>query len=194
MNLDERDTVAAQFGVSPEQVERDHLISHLLAAIADRFADRVHFIGTALARTPLPSQPPQRRHRPRRVEQPHHIGNRTRYRTRTRRRADLRSIDMGADTRCRQRHRSGESPHHQRLVGQDPAAVVTRPHRMAGRTRQLEQRYSDAPPATLTVPTLAAFVAAKTATWHDRRAPRPMGSVCAGRDRSDQRRGCRLVP
>lgn len=55
MNLDERDTVATQFGVSPEQVERDHLISHLLAAIADRFADRVHFIGgTALARTHLP--------------------------------------------------------------------------------------------------------------------------------------------
>lgn len=56
MNLDERDAVAAEFGVSPEQVERDHLISHLLAAIADRFADRVQFIGgTALARSHLPN-------------------------------------------------------------------------------------------------------------------------------------------
>ncbi|MGN5240179.1 nucleotidyl transferase AbiEii/AbiGii toxin family protein [Rhodococcus sp. SJ-3] len=56
MILDEQDAVAAQFGVAPEQVERDHLIAHLLTAIVDRFADRVHFIGgTALARTHLPS-------------------------------------------------------------------------------------------------------------------------------------------
>lgn len=56
MNLDERDAVAAQFGVSAEQVERDHLISHLLAAIAGRFVDHLHFIGgTALARTYPPA-------------------------------------------------------------------------------------------------------------------------------------------
>lgn len=54
MNLDERDAVAARFGVSNGQVERDHLISFLLAAIAERVGDRVHFIGgTALARTHL---------------------------------------------------------------------------------------------------------------------------------------------
>ena len=54
MNRDERDAVATQFGVAPEQVERDHLISHLLAALSARFADRLHFIGgTALARTHL---------------------------------------------------------------------------------------------------------------------------------------------
>ncbi|MFC4125687.1 nucleotidyl transferase AbiEii/AbiGii toxin family protein [Nocardia rhizosphaerae] len=38
--------------------------------------------------------------------------------------------------------------------------------------RELEQRYSDVPPAELLVPTLPAFVAGKTATWHDRSAPR----------------------
>lgn len=54
MNIDERDAVAARFGVAPEQVERDHLISHLLAVLSDRFADQLHFIGgTALARTHL---------------------------------------------------------------------------------------------------------------------------------------------
>jgi predicted nucleotidyltransferase component of viral defense system len=54
MMVDERDSVAVQFGVSPEQVERDHLISHLLAAITARFGERLHFIGgTALARTHL---------------------------------------------------------------------------------------------------------------------------------------------
>jgi hypothetical protein len=36
------------------------------------------------------------------------------------------------------------------------------------------QRYSDTPPATLTVLTLPAFVASKTATWHDRHAPRDL--------------------
>ncbi|WP_369815984.1 nucleotidyl transferase AbiEii/AbiGii toxin family protein [Mycobacterium sp. 852013-51886_SCH5428379] len=41
--------------MSAEQVERDHLISHLLAFLSREFGDRVHFIGgTALARTHLP--------------------------------------------------------------------------------------------------------------------------------------------
>ncbi|MEV2218915.1 nucleotidyl transferase AbiEii/AbiGii toxin family protein [Nocardia vinacea] len=54
MSIDERDSVAIQFGVSPEQVERDYLISHLLAAVSRGFGDRLHFIGgTALARTHL---------------------------------------------------------------------------------------------------------------------------------------------
>lgn len=44
MRADDRDAVAEQFGVSTEQVERDHLISHLLAVLSERFADRVHFI------------------------------------------------------------------------------------------------------------------------------------------------------
>jgi predicted nucleotidyltransferase component of viral defense system len=55
VNGNERDLVAAQFGVSTEQVERDHLISHVLAFLSTTVRDRVHFIGgTALARTHLP--------------------------------------------------------------------------------------------------------------------------------------------
>jgi len=55
MDPDERDAVATQFGVSAEQVERDHLISHVLAFLSREFDDRIHFIGgTALARTHLP--------------------------------------------------------------------------------------------------------------------------------------------
>ena len=50
MSVDERDAVAQQFGVAAEQVERDHLISHLLGFLSRDFGDRVHFIGrTALA-------------------------------------------------------------------------------------------------------------------------------------------------
>jgi hypothetical protein len=55
MNADERAQIAQHFSVAPEQVERDHLISHLLAFLSKNFSDRIQFIGgTALARTPLP--------------------------------------------------------------------------------------------------------------------------------------------
>lgn len=55
MNSNEKLAVAEQFGVATEQVERDHLISHLLAFLSRDFGDRIHFIGgTALARTYLP--------------------------------------------------------------------------------------------------------------------------------------------
>jgi predicted nucleotidyltransferase component of viral defense system len=47
--------VAEQFAVSDEQVRRDHLISHLLAALARAMPEAVIFFGgTALARTHLP--------------------------------------------------------------------------------------------------------------------------------------------
>ncbi len=54
MNIDERAAVATQFGVSAEQVERDHLISYVLAFLSSSVGDQVQFIGgTALARTHL---------------------------------------------------------------------------------------------------------------------------------------------
>lgn len=54
MNLNELASVAPQFVVARAQVERDHLISHLVGHLSAHFADRVVFIGgTALARTHL---------------------------------------------------------------------------------------------------------------------------------------------
>jgi predicted nucleotidyltransferase component of viral defense system len=54
VNDDERAAVAEQFGVSSEQVERDHLISYVLAFLSSSVGDQVQFIGgTALARTHL---------------------------------------------------------------------------------------------------------------------------------------------
>ena len=180
MNLDERDAVAAQFGVSSEQVERDHLISHLLAAIADRFTDRVHFIGgTALARTHLPHG---------RLSEDIDLvalGNRTTLATEldaALERAVARThgrlvweptLTAVKDTEAANlRTTSGLSIKIQLLSSRDRTL-------WPAETRQLEQRYSDAPSATLTVPTLAAFAAAKTATWHDRRAPRDLWDLCA---------------
>jgi predicted nucleotidyltransferase component of viral defense system len=48
--------VADRFGVVIEQVRRDHLISHILAALSTFFCEQVIFFGgTALARTYLPT-------------------------------------------------------------------------------------------------------------------------------------------
>src|SRR4029077_8794291 len=55
VDRDERDEIAQRFGVALEQVERDHLISFLLAFLSANFGERIQFIGgTAVARTHLP--------------------------------------------------------------------------------------------------------------------------------------------
>lgn len=177
---DEHDSVAAQFGVSPEQVERDHLISHLLAAISRRFGDRLHLIGgTALARTHLVSG---------RLSEDIDLvalDNRTVLATELDvelPRAVARSYgrlewapslsdvpDTGAASL---RTASGISVKIQLLSARGRALWPTE-------LRGLEQRYGDVPPAELFVPTLPAFVAGKTATWHDRRAPRDLWDLWA---------------
>jgi hypothetical protein len=43
----------------------------------------------------------------------------------------------------------------------------------------IEQRYADAPPATMTVPTLESFAGWKTTAWHDRTAPRDLYDLWA---------------
>ena len=50
---DELANTAAAFGVADEQVRRDHLISHVLAGLADLELPVVFFGGTALGRTHL---------------------------------------------------------------------------------------------------------------------------------------------
>jgi hypothetical protein len=53
LDLDEMADVAAAFGVSESQVRRDHMISHVLSAIATLELALTFFGGTALARTHL---------------------------------------------------------------------------------------------------------------------------------------------
>ena len=54
LDLDELQREVARFGVAEEQVRRDHLISHVLAAIsASCSEDVIFFGGTALSRTHL---------------------------------------------------------------------------------------------------------------------------------------------
>jgi hypothetical protein len=181
VNLDERDSVAATFGVSSEQVERDHLISHLLAAIADRVDDRVHFIGgTALARTYLPVG---------RLSEDIDLvalDNRTAIavdldgalpralaRTHGRLRWDPPLVAVKDDAAAGQlRTETGLSVKVQLLSARERTV-------WPAKLRALEQRYSDAPPARLLTPTLPASVGAKTTAWQDRRAPRDLWDLWA---------------
>jgi predicted nucleotidyltransferase component of viral defense system len=180
VNADERAEIARQFGVAPEQVERDHLISHLLAFLSQNVSDRIHFIGgTALARTHLPQG---------RLSED----------------IDLIAIDdrktVAADLDAALPRALART--HGRLMLDPPLSSVTntvaavlrsasgilvRIQLLSARDRVLWpterrsiwQRYSDAPVAELTVPTLPAFAASKTATWADRHAPRDLWDLWA---------------
>lgn len=180
MNADERAEIAQQFGVAPEQVERDHLISHLLAFLSQNLSDRIHFIGgTALARTHLPDG---------RLSED----------------IDLIAIDdrkaVAADldaalprALARTYGRITLDPPLSGVANtvaailRSATGMVVRIQLLSARgrvlwpteRRPLEQRYRDVPAAELTVPTLPAFAASKTATWAERRAPRDLWDLWA---------------
>jgi hypothetical protein len=160
-------------------VRRDHLISHILAALSRGCADNVTFIGgTALSRTHLVharmsedidliARGPRR-----------HVVERA-----------VAAIDGGL---LRSHGRLTWDP---AFSGSDvvPAVVTTRDGLAVQiqilqedgyepwpvERRQIEQRYHDAPPARLTVPTAASFPAWKAATWMDRHAPRDLYDLWA---------------
>jgi Nucleotidyl transferase AbiEii toxin, Type IV TA system len=174
--------VADRFGVAIAQVRRDHLISLLLGLLSRDLADQVLFFGgTALARTHLPEG---------RLSE------------------DIDLMVRGGATRrevagvVESLFASGLRRVVGRLEWVSPlasapdvqAGVLAGPDGMSIRVqlldaagypswptepRDLEQRYADAPPARLEVPTRAAFVAGKTAAWHDRRACRDLWDLWA---------------
>jgi predicted nucleotidyltransferase component of viral defense system len=180
MDIDERDRVAEQFGVATEQVERDHLISYLLAFLSAQFGERIHFIGgTALARTYLPDG---------RLSED----------------IDLVAIDIRKAVAvqlddalpraiARTHGRLTVEPLFSAVADTVPVTVTTveglavKIQLLSSRDRivwpaerhLLDQRYGDAPAAELIVPTLPAFAASKTATWADRRAPRDLWDLWA---------------
>ena len=167
--------VAEEFGVSDEQVRRDHLLSHLLAVLAQQLPDAVMFFGgTALARTHLPhgrlSEDLDLLAVPQRAE-------------------IVADIEAALATGIRREYgRLTWDPPLSEVKDTIPAVLRTHDGlivrvQLLGPTgqpewpterRPLHQRYSDAPPATLVVPVLPAFVASKTAAWHDRHAPRDL--------------------
>lgn len=179
MILDERDAVVAQFGVSPEQVERDHLISHLLAAIADRFADRVHFIGAPRSRV-LTSRAV--------------VSARTSILllwvigTSWPSNSTLHSnvLSRGHTVVCPGSRRSPPSEIPRRRISVPAAVCRSRSSCCPPATGRCgRQNLGGWSSATATrhrrhwLCHVAAFAAGKTATWHDRRAPRDLWDLWA---------------
>lgn len=176
----DRQEVKTVFGADDAQVERDHLISHALAAISVDLADSVRFYGgTALARSFLP----------------HGWLSEG---------LDLIAVEPRADvaealtrTLTRRLARDFGRPVFQpTLLASRGAEPVTVAFPSGPRiqiqllpldhyppwpfeVRELVQRYADAGPATLSVPSMDAVVAWKTATYLDRRAPRDLWDLAA---------------
>lgn len=178
--IDEFDAAAAQFGVSLDQVERDHLISHLLAVIGNEFGDRIQFIGgTALARTYLPGG---------------RLSEDIDLIALSDRKTLAAELDDTLPRAVQRTHGRLEwAPALSAVRDVAPARIRTTSGTAVkiqllsrlGRiiwpdARQpLVQRYSDAPAVDMMVPTLPAFAASKTATWHDRAAPRDLWDLWA---------------
>lgn len=177
----EWEAVAAQFGAELQQVRRDHLISHVLAAIARDVPDTdvVFFGGTALARTHLADGRlsedidlialSPRTGVAGRIQdavaagllRTHGRASWTPELTSTR---DAQSAVLGIP--------DGTSIQVQLLASTGypvwPTEVV-----------DIHQRYSDAPQARLRVLTVEAFLAAKVLAWLDRRTPRDLYDLAA---------------
>jgi predicted nucleotidyltransferase component of viral defense system len=179
LNLRQAAVVAERFGVAVEQVRRDHFISHALAAIGTLRDQVVFFGGTALARSFLPHG---------RLSEDIDliaIGERAEV---------ANALTQALDRGLRATH--GQLSWSQRLTSvrdTDPVTLRT-DDGIAVRVQllsaigyppwptelvTLHQRYDDAPPAALRVPTRDAFAAWKTVAWMDRAAARDLWDLWA---------------
>lgn len=180
LSADDLSYVADLFGVPEAQIRRDHAISHVLAVIAAQLPDAVIFFGgTALSRTHLIHA--------RLSEDIDLISTGPRRETAD---ALVRALDTGLmRVLGRPRWNPGLDARHDVTpavleFGEDIAIKV---QLLDGRgysrwpveRRVIEQRYLDAPPAELTVPTVESFVGWKTAAWHDRGAARDLYDLWA---------------
>lgn len=171
--------VSQRFGVAEAQIRRDHVISHVLAAIADEVsADVVFFGGTALCRTHLLEL--------RLSEDIDLIA--------TSDRADVaRRIQRSVARRLRRS--LGVPAFSPDLIStRHPEPSVLSVNDMRVQLQLLsgtgyppwpteywdiDQRYSDAPAARLRVLTQPAFAAAKLSAWNDRGTPRDLYDLWA---------------
>lgn len=179
--LDEDEAVffAQKFGVAESQVRRDHVISHVLGALAMSVADDVVFFGgTALTRTYLPDL--------RLSEDIDLIALRDRsdaaeaiQRTVTRRLLRAVGSPVFAPDLPDTRHPEPSVM----TVDDTRIQIQLLSHKgypaWPSEMKPIEQRYSDAPSARLRVLTPAAFAAAKLSAWNDRRAARDLYDMWA---------------
>ncbi|WP_211168063.1 nucleotidyl transferase AbiEii/AbiGii toxin family protein [Brevibacterium sp. 'Marine'] len=179
LDADEASSIAEDFGVAESQVRRDHLISHVLAALSAAVSEDVIFFGgTALTRTHL---------------------------TDLRLSEDIDLIAVGDRQLVAGFIQAAVSRSLRRSLGRpaftpdlvdtrrsEPAVMSVADSRIQIQLlsqkgyppwptewREIEQRYSDAPPARLTVLTAPAFAAAKLVAWNDRHASRDLYDMWA---------------
>jgi Nucleotidyl transferase AbiEii toxin, Type IV TA system len=181
LGLNEARAVAERFGVALEQVRRDHLISHVLAAVSRSHRDDVLFFGgTALARTFLPNG--------RLSEDIDLIATDSRATV-------AAALEKTLASALRRSHgRIAWAPGLAAVRDTEPGVLLAADGRLVVRIQlldhrgygpwptsiqNLEQRYSDAAPAALNTPTAPAFAAWKTVAWHDRAAPRDLWDLWA---------------
>jgi hypothetical protein len=170
--------VAERFGVGEAQVRRDHLVSHVLAALPALAPGVVFFGGTALARTHLPDG---------RLSEDIDLYARDR-------REVVRRLGDDLPRALRREFPGTVWDVPPDAVRQPDPAVLLPPNGLAVRVqvldgaayavwpteeRPIDVRYADVAPVTLRVPTRAAFVAMKAAAWSERAAARDLYDLWA---------------
>ncbi|MBC9226321.1 nucleotidyl transferase AbiEii/AbiGii toxin family protein [Aeromicrobium sp. 636] len=171
--------VAEQFGVGTAQVERDKLISHILAALSKLPDDQMTFFGgTALSRTHLPdlrlSEDIDLIALWRRADVANDI-DRVVSRALARAYGEVAWLPELTNTR-------GSEPAVLQVAGlQVQVQLVDGTGYPAWPTEvvSLYQRYEGVPAAAMRVPTIAAFAASKLAVWCDRFAERDLYDLWA---------------
>lgn len=175
--------VAAEFGADSGQVRRDHLISHVLGALAAEISteDLTFFGGTALSRTHIPDG---------RLSEDIDLlalGPRPDV---------LRAIEGAVRRGVQRSHgRPAWDPPLRDTRGAQTSVLTAgglaiRVQVLDGtgytwptEVRDVEQRYADAPPASMRTFTGPAFAAAKLAAWAERRASRDLWDLAHLADR-----------
>lgn len=171
--------VEDMFGVGPEQVKRDHLISFALAAIADSGTDDVVFFGgTALSRTLLTDL---------RLSEDIDL-----IALGDRRQIAARIEDALERALRRPFGRVSFAPRLQDTRHSEPSVMTAAGIRVQiqlvssegyppwpTEMVDVEQRYGDAPPARMRVLTSEGFVASKLDAWVDRGTPRDLYDLWA---------------
>lgn len=135
LGTDERTATAKQFGVADAQVERDYLISLLLAHLSSSYSESIVFFGGhCTCPHPPARRQTQRRHRPHRIDTSGSLGSSTHALAPPCRPTSLGSNGMGYQPHRGQRHRTSTPRHRRRhRQRQNPAPFPDRQDQMAYR-------------------------------------------------------------
>jgi predicted nucleotidyltransferase component of viral defense system len=180
LNADERRRIAGTFQVADEQVARDHLISHVLAAIPPLELGLMFYGGTALARTHLPEF---------RLSEDIDL-------LATDRLSAAAVLEKALPSALRREFGDVWWIVEPSKVPSEaaPALLATEEglqvriqigvldsdrSRWPTETRTIEMRYPDVDSIDLTVPTLTSFAAMKALAWEDRHAARDLADLFA---------------